>query len=303
MNSNTAMKMLNGPDILVIGDSMLDIYTSGIVSRKSPESDAPVLSDTTTRIMPGGAANVACDLASRGARVLLLTSIGGDRHGEMLIDALNRRMVGVWNQGGDNGTTVKHRFIAGGRQIIRHDEDVISDGVRVGSLSGFKLVVVSDYAKGAIQQPLLDDLRKSSATVIADPKPASRLDWSGLTCLTPNRKEAFEMLGQECDHGESVKAARELHRASKELKSKLNLENLVVTLGERGMLALIGDSIPFHVHIPSVGDGVLDVTGAGDIAISSMAFSVATGKGWLEAAQQACIDATESVHKQGTGNG
>ena len=301
--------------ILVIGDIMLDQFIWGHVRRISPEAPVPVVEFDRESWMPGGAANVARNLTSLQASCDLVGLIGRDFPGQTLKrlleeDAVDCKGVLTHRQ---RQTSVKTRVIAQQQQLLRVDRETTDDldakstqrliesiGERMNSCDA---VIVGDYGKGVVTQPLLNELkercRKRGAWLSLDPKPVHHLELTGLSLLTPNRKEAFELAGVE-DGGKrgSPLADVNLLRVSQILLDQLRPALLLITLGDQGMLLCRHGQDPFH--IPTVAQEVFDVSGAGDTVIASFTLAIAAGASPVEAAVFSNHAAGVVVGKVGT---
>jgi D-glycero-beta-D-manno-heptose-7-phosphate kinase len=272
--------------VLVLGDLMLDQFIWGRVDRISPEAPVPVFEFQRESFMPGGAANVARNLADLGNSAGLI--------GPLEQEGVNCR--GLFAQS-KRPTSIKTRIVAQQQQIVRVDREVrtaIDDatvkrvlGLVAKRLPGTGAIILGDYGKGAITQPLLDGLkrlcRSHGVWISLDPKPVHRVDISGLSLLTPNRKEAFELAGME----DAQKAAhpledKNLMQVARTLQRRLKPALLLITLGEQGMLLCRKGEKPFHV--PTTVQEVFDVSGAGDTVIASFTLAIAAGASPVEAA-------------------
>ncbi len=301
--------------ILVLGDVMLDRYLHGRVSRISPEAPVPVLDYVSETAMPGGAANVARNLAALTAPSELLGVVGQDESGRRLRELLADCLVGhdAMIPVKDRATSVKTRIVAQRQQLVRVDRESRGDispatERRLKQLFTAKLdqtdaVIVGDYGKGAVTQSLLDyvktECRARGVWLSLDPKPVHQLDLRGLSLITPNRKEAFELAGLADD----TRAANPLEDAALQatatkLLSDINPALLLITLGEQGMLLCQRGQPPFH--IPTVAQDVFDVSGAGDTVIASFTLAVALGASPVEAAIFSNHAAGVVVGKTGT---
>jgi D-glycero-beta-D-manno-heptose-7-phosphate kinase len=287
--------------ILVVGDVMLDQFIWGRVSRISPEAPVPVVDFDRESFMPGGAANVARNLAALEASTGLWGVVGRDEAATQLrallldqgVDCLGLLPVS------SRLTTRKTRIIAHRQQVTRVDRESRGElddrSVRrllaslQPALATADAVVVGDYGKGTVTQELLNGLhrlcRARGIWLSLDPKPVHRLDLSGLSLITPNRKEAFEMAGLE--DGATAGPAdplddAELLRVADALLARFKPALLLVTLGDQGMLLCQRNQKPFH--IPTVAKEVFDVSGAGDTVIASFTLAIAAGASPVEAA-------------------
>jgi D-glycero-beta-D-manno-heptose-7-phosphate kinase len=285
--------------VLVVGDVMLDQFLWGSVARISPEAPVPVVDFERESFMPGGAANVARNLTALQAPTELFGVVGHDSAAGEL-----RRLLGDCH-GGCRGlgssaprrTSVKTRIIAQKQQLVRIDRET-RDGLRPdlarqiaaameSQIVGTAAVIVGDYGKGVITQPLLEAIkqlcRPRGLWLSFDPKPVHHLDLHGLSLITPNRKEAFELanLPDDTRHIDPL-ADDNLMRVAGHLLNELRPALLLITLGEAGMLLCERDRKPFH--IPTVAREVFDVSGAGDTVIATFTAAVAAGASPVEAA-------------------
>lgn len=285
--------------ILVVGDVMLDQFLWGRVRRISPEAPVPVIEFERESSMPGGAANVARNLTSLSARCQLAGLIGRDSAGRSLHRLLRNDHVACDRliTTGQRPTSVKTRIIAHQQQVARLDRETTEDldsplTVRLLKqvqplLETCSAVIVGDYGKGVVTQALLDTLKSWCRTrdiwLSLDPKPVHHLNLGGLSLITPNRKEAFELAGVEdgVRRSDPLKDAG-LMRVSEILLNQLQPTLLLITLGDQGMLLCRPGQPPFH--IPTVAQEVFDVSGAGDTVIASFTLAIAAGASPIEAA-------------------
>lgn len=301
--------------VLVIGDLMLDQFIWGRVTRISPEAPVPVLEFERESFMPGGAANVARNLASLGIQTTLFGVTGKDAAASQLRDLLRAEQVDCGGLMAVAGrmTTRKVRLVAQQQQVARVDRETAGEvapadlrrllGRLRRRLDGVDAVIVGDYGKGVVSQALLDELRAECRVrgiwLSLDPKPVHQLNLAGLSLITPNRKEAFELVGRK-DPGkvENPLKDKALCEVVQTLIRDLSPALLLITLGEQGMLLCRGDGQPSV--IPTVAREVFDVSGAGDTVIATMTLAVAAGASPLEAAVLANHAAGVVVGKVGT---
>lgn len=301
--------------LLVVGDVMLDQFIWGGVRRISPEAPVPVVEFQRESFMAGGAANVARNLTALGARAELFGIVGEDHAAEHLAEILRHEGVdcGGLLAVADRPTGLKTRVIASQQHVVRIDREKrgpLPDEVAarftarvLAALDGADAVLVGDYGKGAVTQDLLAALRKECRArgiwLSLDPKPVNRLDLSGLSLVTPNRKEAFELAGGEDDvHADLPLADAPLLAAADRLLAALQPALLLVTLGPQGMLLCRKGHPP--VHIPTVAREVFDVSGAGDTVIAAFTLAIAAGASPVEAAVFSNHAAGVVVAKVGT---
>ena len=285
--------------ILVVGDVMLDQFIWGNVSRISPEAPVPVLDFQSESYMPGGAANVARNLIALETPAELFGAIGRDEAADKLVKLLSEQQIGCGGlvKSSTRHTSIKTRIVAHQQQVVRVDRETRGhlDGNTTANLlaevkkkiSKADAVIVGDYGKGVVTQPLLDEIKKlcrqRGVWLSLDPKPVHHLNLSNLSLITPNRKEAFELanLPDETKNADPLSDKNLLHAAER-LLNELNPALLLITLGELGMLLCQRGQKPFH--IPTVAQEVFDVSGAGDTVIATFTLAIAAGASPVEAA-------------------
>ena len=279
------VERFTGRRVWVVGDLMLDEYLRGRVDRISPEAPVPVVHVSGRERRPGGAANVAHQLARLGARVHLAGVVGDDDAGRALLSqcgaaGIDGSAVAV---SPDRCTTQKLRVLGHGQQMVRLDWEEAGPppGLaatlleRLAALPTPEVLIVSDYAKGVVSAELVAALvqrmRAAGARVLVDPKNADFRHYRGASVVTPNLKELEVAARRRFD----PKAPDAIAAAARELAEAAELEAIVVTLGEHGMLVVprAGAAIP----IAAARRTVFDVTGAGDTAIAVLALGLAGG--------------------------
>ncbi len=285
--------------ILVLGDVMLDWFIWGRVDRISPEAPVPVVEFQRENFMPGGAANVARNLAVLKNPASMIGPVGRDSYGAKLKSLLEEEGVncrGLFAQS-KRPTSIKTRIVAHQQQVVRVDREERSaiDDATVQRILGIverrlpktAAIILGDYGKGAITQPLLSGLKQlchaRGVWISLDPKPVHQVDISGLSLITPNRKEAFELAGVEDEHkGVHPLEDKGLMQVARVLQRRLKPALLLITLGDQGMLLCHPGEKPFHV--PTTAQEVFDVSGAGDTVIASFTLAIAAGASPVEAA-------------------
>jgi len=296
-----------GTRITVVGDLILDEFIWGDVQRISPEAPVPVVEVNRESLLPGGAANVAMNLASLGAEPLVVGLIGDDSAGRRLEDVLEQSGVtaGFLVRDPERRTTVKTRIIAHQQQVCRTDREnrmtpspEILSRVRQKArraIEQSRAVILSDYAKGVFIDSLARDLIRHSldggSFVAVDPKKDDFSAYATASILTPNLKEAERACGFPILDPDS------LRRAGTELMASHGLASLLITMGEKGMALFQEGS--FHL-IETAAKEVYDVTGAGDTVIAVLTLAVAAGAALNEAAHLANHAAGIVVGKVGT---
>jgi rfaE bifunctional protein kinase chain/domain len=285
--------------VLVIGDIMLDQFIWGSVARISPEAPVPIVDFQRESFMPGGAANVARNLTVLDVNAELLGAVGADAAAENLRVLLRSQKIGCRSLviSANRRTSLKTRIVAHTQQVVRIDResrDDLSPQLTDRLLAAIKkqlakthAVIVGDYGKGVVTQKLLNELkplcRAHGVWLSLDPKPVHHLNLTGLSLITPNRKETFELAKIEDDTRDANPLAdKNLMEATDRLLRELNPAVLLITLGELGMLLCQRGQKPFH--IPTVAQEVFDVSGAGDTVIATFTLAVAAGASPVEAA-------------------
>lgn len=310
--------------ILVVGDLILDQYIYGDVDRVSPEAPVPVVWARDRKYVPGGAANVANNIAAFGAKVSLCGVIG-DKSPEIaktLLSELKERKIdasGIISER-SRETTLKTRIIAGHQQVVRVDWEHVHDIKQETShklrnyiarnLKDFDAVIIEDYGKGLLDSNLtatiIQEANSLKKIVAVDPKEDNFDSYYKATCITPNRKEAQNAVRylKMKDSSNAFKIYKEeLHtdsdiiKAGQAILDYLQLESLLITLGENGMWLFEKNK---NKHIPTVAQQVFDVSGAGDTVIATFTLALACGAAKLEAAHIANFAAGIVVGKLGT---
>ncbi|TOY91990.1 bifunctional D-glycero-beta-D-manno-heptose-7-phosphate kinase/D-glycero-beta-D-manno-heptose 1-phosphate adenylyltransferase HldE [Vibrio fluvialis] len=288
--------------VLIIGDVMLDRYWYGPTGRISPEAPVPVVKVEHNEERPGGAANVAMNIASLGGQAHIIGLTGMDEPAQVLADKLTSLSVKCdFVALPDYPTITKLRVLSRGQQLIRLDfEDKFenTDPAQILSrmekaLPAVKAVILSDYAKGALEhvQQFIQAARNAGVPVFIDPKGSDFERYRGATLLTPNMSEFEQVVGK-------VKSNEDLVEKGFGLIEQFDLDALLVTRSEHGMTLLRRGMDPFH--LPTQAKEVYDVTGAGDTVISVLAASVSAGKSLDEACALANAAAGVVVGKLGT---
>jgi D-beta-D-heptose 7-phosphate kinase/D-beta-D-heptose 1-phosphate adenosyltransferase len=288
--------------VLVVGDVMLDRYWHGSTSRISPEAPVPVVHVRQNEERPGGAGNVALNIAALQAGSTVVGLTGDDEAADSLVRSLEaagvqcrfQRLIGT-------PTITKLRVISRHQQLIRLDfEDGFEDfdtGALLdnykAALAGCGAVVISDYGKGTLKplRELIDAARAAGKPVLVDPKSTDFTPYAGASLITPNLNEFEAVVGQCRNEAELVAKGLELIR-------RHDLGALLITRGEHGM-TLLRAGQP-ELHLPAQAREVFDVTGAGDTVIAVLAAALAAGEGMAEATALANIAAGIVVAKLGT---
>jgi D-beta-D-heptose 7-phosphate kinase/D-beta-D-heptose 1-phosphate adenosyltransferase len=278
---------------------MLDQFIWGSVSRISPEAPVPVVDFIRESFMPGGAANVARNLTALNIPTELFGAVGCDTAATELKRLLAEQQVGCSGLVAceTRPTSMKTRIVAHQQQVVRIDRenrDGLNEKLTRQILGRLRkqlpraaAVIVGDYGKGVVTQPLLNELkalcRERGVWLSLDPKPVHNLNLGSLSLITPNRKEAFELAKLDDDtRNEDPLADTNLLLVAERLLKELRPAVLLITIGELGMLLCRRGLKPFH--IPTLAQEVFDVSGAGDTVIATFTLAVAAGASPLEAA-------------------
>ncbi len=290
--------------VLVAGDLMLDRYYSGSTQRISPEAPVPVVRVEQESAGPGGAGNVAVNLAALGVKTQLIGVVGTDEAGRRLHELLRQKAIAVsLIASAQQATITKLRVLSRHQQLIRLDfeSSFAAEGAfdREAWLQAFSermahadVVVLSDYGKGSLQGPLslIEAVRAQGKPVIIDPKGSDFSRYRGASCLTPNLHE-FEAVVGSCRDDADIEEKGQL------LRQELALDALLVTRSDKGMsLLLEGGRVE---HLPAMAREVYDVTGAGDTVVAVLAAGLAAGMDWIAAARLANLAAGLVVAKLG----
>ena len=300
------LEQMRGRRVVVVGDAMLDRYLIGDTERISPEAPVPVVSVTERRLALGGAANVAANVAALGGQAKLVAVVGADRDGEALRGELGR--LGIDDRFllalPDRPTTTKTRVVARGQQVVRIDEEDAGElaaetAARLAALATEAIaqadaVLLEDYDKGVLHPRVIAATMQAAAArglpTVVDPKFRSFFAYRGATVFKPNRRE----LGAAIP-GIDLSSARALVEAV----GRLQVENLLLTLGAGGMVLVNHDAaVPPHL-IESEAREVYDVSGAGDTVTAWVGTALAAKATPIEAAEVANIAAGVEVAKRG----
>ena len=283
---------LQGCNVLLVGDVMLDEYLEGDAERISPEAPVPIVKVFQSRLLLGGAGNVARNIASLGGNAHLISICGEDDKGKTLRTILEQESVTASIiQSPSRPTTLKTRVIARNQQMLRidHEETAplrkeetasILDSIRK-IIDDFTILIISDYGKGVISSHLMREIiairdgSRSKPRILVDPKTPNFPLYKGVYILTPNAKETHE--GANMPTG----SREELMAAGSAIFDALGCDHLLTTLGSRGMALFQSKNEVWH--IPTVAQKVFDVTGAGDTVIAVLALCLSAGLNLLDA--------------------
>lgn len=310
------VEKFSGTPMLVIGDLILDHYVWGKVNRISPEAPVVVVQVTEESRRPGGAGNVANNLSALGAAVSVCGLVGDDDDGRALLELLEARAIDASGVLVDRTrpTTVKTRVIAHAQQVVRVDREIaapISESYREGIAAALQAklghargIVVSDYAKGVICEPIFRRIEQGfeqgvlglgKAPVIVDPKCRNLGLYSRATVIKPNRSEAEEASGI------SINSRAKAIEAGGILLDRWNCDMVLITLGEMGMVLVskMQDQEPV-IEVETMAREVYDVSGAGDTVSAVFALSLSVGATSRQAALLANYAAGIVVAEVGT---
>lgn len=295
--------------IVILGDVMLDEFVWGDVTRISPEAPVPVVDIRRESVHLGGAANVLANAVALGAKACVIGVVGNDLPGERLrkrlreASPLQSEDYLIVDEG--RPSTTKTRIIAHSQLVVRADRELrtpVNGPVQERIVAALKQAlqnahafVVSDYDKGVVTPPILEEVLKLAydrIPVLIDPKIRNFPHYRPATLITPNHHEALRMTNLEEDSDEG------LHLAARMIREKLACDAVLITRGDRGLMLLEGDSDP--VFVGTTAREVYDVTGAGDTVIATLATALSAGATMLEAANLANHAAGIVVGKVGT---
>ncbi len=276
-NFNNLINQFENIPVLIIGDVMIDAYLFGNVERISPEAPVPIVAVNKKESRLGGAANVALNLVSLGAKPILCSTIGNDAEGNELIDLLTKSDINATGILKDNDriTTVKTRVISQNHQMLRIDNEStksLSESQTNALIAKIeellplaKIVIFEDYDKGVITENLIEKVTNKANQLgiptVVDPKKRNFTYYNNVTLFKPNLKELREGINEHF----SLQNKSKFEQVCQNLMSKMNIKYLFVTLSENGVM--ITNGIEF-TYIPAHLRKIADVSGAGDTVIS-----------------------------------
>ncbi|HLC65527.1 MAG TPA: D-glycero-beta-D-manno-heptose-7-phosphate kinase [Candidatus Nanoarchaeia archaeon] len=300
---NQIIRRMLGKRVLVIGDIMLDKYIWGNVTRISPEAPVQIVDVQDENYTVGGAGNTAANIASLGGEPVIIGVAGNDDSWRQLQEEMKKKKISTNGiiVDGSRKTTRKVRVMGGKQQLIRIDHEnreKISEGIeeevirKIGEIvDDVEVILISDYNKGLITQKVIDFVaeisRRRNIKLIVDPKPSNRVVYNDTFIITPNHKEACEIVGYDSE--DNAKLGKLLH-------SKMGC-NVLITLGEKGMMLFEGNEV---TNIATRAKEVYDVSGAGDTVVATLGLAIAAGSSLKEAAMLANHAAGVVVGKVGT---
>jgi D-beta-D-heptose 7-phosphate kinase/D-beta-D-heptose 1-phosphate adenosyltransferase len=287
---------------LVYGDVILDRYIFGQVERISPEAPVPVLKVSSEELRLGGAGNVAVNIDRLGADGLLLGVIGQDRFGAEIVRIKGSAAPLILDP--QNKTIIKTRIISQRQQIVRVDReekvvlhDALSERIAAAvAAARVDGIVVSDYGKGTVNGAIMELLKRKAADagipIVVDPKPPHFALYRGVTAITPNVKEAEEMVGR------AIVSDADAGLALKQIRRKYRTRFTLITRGSHGISAVSRGGKQFH--LPAFSHEVFDVTGAGDTVVAVLTLALVAGASLREAVAMANAAASIVIEKVGT---
>jgi rfaE bifunctional protein kinase chain/domain len=294
--------------ILILGDIMLDEYLLGSVDRISPEAPVPVVEITSSKLLLGGAANVAANIRALGDEPILIGTVGEDEASVKLSQLFKQRGISSDYIMNDQSrqTTIKTRIIVHSQQIVRADRedrheidrDIESKMLKkfLDVVDGIQAVIISDYGKGVITESLLEKVisvcLEKNIYIAVDPKETHFHNYKRVSVITPNHHEAGFAFGRR------VVSETDLLEVGNGLLRKLEAKSILITRGAEGMSLFRYGSEP--THIPTFARQVYDVTGAGDTVIACFVSAVCAGADLVEAAIAANAGAGITIGEIGT---
>lgn len=305
---SSLLKKISRQHILVIGDVMLDHYVWGDATRISPEAPVPVVDIARDSWTAGGAANVALNIASLGATCTVAGFFGDDEAGAKLTRILRDKKIATLATPGTGATIVKTRVLVQHQQLCRLDREspqqhyaltgTQAERLLAAAIRKADAVILSDYAKGILSDAIVATVTKLARAagkfIALDPKPKRHLAFRDLDLITPNKREALQLAGLEPVPHTPFPSAR----VAAELHQRYGTRNLVITLGEDGMLLSTKGKVV--KTIPTAAREVFDVSGAGDTALAALVLALTAGATLEQAAHFSNAASGVVVGKLGT---
>lgn len=275
---------ISGLTALVIGDVMIDYYSFGKASRISPEAPVPVVNITHKELRLGGAANVAKNIRAMGARCILCSVIGDDDNANEFLKLIEKNQINpdALVKSESRKTSVKHRVLSGSQQLLRMDEEDLfplstEENNRLLQnieeiIPKIDVIILQDYDKGVLTSAniplIIEKAKKHGIPVAVDPKMKNFLSYKGVNLFKPNLSEIETGLKIRINASDK----NEVKNAVTMLKDQLDIENVLLTLSEKGLFVSFGD---LETFIPTEAKSISDVSGAGDTVISVAALLLA----------------------------
>ena len=300
--------------VLCVGDIMLDRFIQGKVERISPEAPVPIFQFIQEKQMLGGAGNVVANLNALGCKTFFVGMVGKDDSGLQIANLLQSLKTDFYLQESDNRPTiVKTRFIAGNNHILRFDKEKkmpLTQQEEENLLSRLEMeiqksdiVLLSDYAKGVLSDFVTKEIiricQKANRRTLVDPKGSDYSKYAGAFLIKPNRKELELASGLELDLSDSDFLTR-VGNAARQVLDKFSIQNMIVTLSEKGMLYVSGDSSKEQIYLSTYAREVFDVSGAGDTSLATLGIALASGADIRDAMELANTASGIVVGKLGT---
>lgn len=271
--------------VLIIGDVMLDKYVWGEVSRISQEAPVQIVNINNETYIPGGAANVANNITSLGAKATIIGLAGSDEAKDILITELKKKNIGTKGIITDSNrpTTTKTRIMSQNQQLIRMDHEKnhspepatnekILNSVK-STIDAHDVVIISDYSKGVVTKELVDTIKDLCSSegkkIIVDPKPENMHLYSNVSIITPNHHEACSFLGVKEKNGNKC-----IEESGKKIQKSLNTD-ILMTRGSKGMTLFEKGKNPDNISTKT--KEVYDITGAGDTVVAALTLAIASG--------------------------
>jgi rfaE bifunctional protein kinase chain/domain len=285
----------NDVKVLLIGDFMIDQYVLCDSTRISPEANVPVLTPEKIYSTPGGAGNVAINLAALGASVTCVGSVGLDKQGLELKNLLEGKNINTKNlYETELPTTLKKRYYLNGKQVLRVDIEEVDNNWVPPKINIFydkyDLIILSDYNKGVLNNPWFTKIKAKN--IFVDPKKNDFSFYSNATIITPNLNELQKASKKE------IKGNDDLVKVCKDMIINSNLEYILAKKGDKGITIVGRDGFVKHIDAYKVSDP--DVTGAGDTVIAVFSLSFAKTNDVEKSARIANAVAALVVEKAGT---
>jgi len=301
--------------LLCVGDIVLDAYWYGDAVKISPEAPVPVVSVKRKQQMLGCAGNVVANLRSLGCTTHFIGLLGEDDVGDNIASLL--AMAGVHAhliRDKDRSSTTKIRIVAGHQQVVRLDTEIkknLNEREKTALLVNVKkyinevdCVILSDYDKGMLTPDATEEIIKiakdAGKPVLVDPKGRDYSKYEGVYLIKPNRQELQDVSGGKNISLTSANLIQDVSVAAREVLDKYHIENMVVTLSEKGMLYVPRSPVKKEIYLPTIANEVFDVSGAGDTSIAMLAAAICCGATMEEAMTLANTAAGIVVTKVGT---
>lgn len=290
----------NTSQIIIIGDVILDQRSQGTIKRMSPEAPVPILNIEYEVYLPGGAANVALNVAAISEKVVLISRYSDSENSKNIIEPLEAKEIQTENIENSYEPPIKRRFFAGNQQILRVDDEIVSgvdkfaivklEKILEKKLEDNSVIVVSDYGKGCITnhawKTLLDKSKRHKSKIIVDPKNVDLNAYRGAYLIKPNFKEAQEFIKAS---GKSFSTTFEM---AKWIQKETKIEWVCITENEKGAV-IVGPNEVSHSYTPRKVS-LVDVTGAGDPMLSIFACGISMNLKPIELIEDCCEIATWS---------